>query len=285
MASRRAPPRAGSTKPVPASRSGLLLAAFLGVVIATAGCAGPAARFDTEATASGFSREVVKGTAFSHSVYRNGRSGDGRRLHVYLDGDGTPWAGGRRPAADPTPREPLVLRLMALDPAPALLLGRPCYNGFHADPPCGPDLWTDRRYSDEIVASMAAALARLAGPDRALVLIGYSGGGTLAVLLAERVSNVSVVVTVAANLDVAAWASLHAYQPLTGSLNPADRPPLPARIRALHLAGALDPEVPPVVVQHVAVRGAGAFRVLDGHDHACCWVDSWPMILSEVEGL
>ena len=63
--------------------------------------------------------------------------------------------------ADPTAREPLVLRLMALDRVPSVYLGRPCYHGLAADPRCTPALWTDARYSEVVVASMAAATRRL----------------------------------------------------------------------------------------------------------------------------
>jgi hypothetical protein len=34
-------------------------------------------------------------------------------LHVYIEHDGTPWLQGVHVAADPTPRRPLVLELMA----------------------------------------------------------------------------------------------------------------------------------------------------------------------------
>jgi hypothetical protein len=40
-----------------------------------------------------------------------------RVLHVYLDGDGTPWDGNTA-AVDPTPRNTLVLGLMRLDDRP-----------------------------------------------------------------------------------------------------------------------------------------------------------------------
>ena len=38
-------------------------------------------------------------------------------LHVYIEGDGTPYVARHDFAADPTPRNPLMLRLMTLDPA------------------------------------------------------------------------------------------------------------------------------------------------------------------------
>ena len=59
------------------------------------------------------------------------------------------------------------------------------------------------RYSDEIVSSMTEAVrtAALQAKARSVVLVGYSGGGVLAVLIAERLDNVAAVITVGANLD------------------------------------------------------------------------------------
>ena len=68
------------------------------------GCAGPGERFTARASALGFSAARVAGEGFAHVVYGplGARPDGGRVLHVYLDGDGTPWERGR-PAADPTP--------------------------------------------------------------------------------------------------------------------------------------------------------------------------------------
>src|SRR5262245_38592820 len=131
-------------------------------------------------------REIVQGTAFQHVVFL--RTGEpSTTLHVYLDGDGTPWRRGR-PAPDPTPTNPLVLDLMALDRAPSVYVGRPCYHGLADAPGCSSILWTAERYSAAIVSSMEAAVRevmRRSGAER-LAWMGYSGGGTLAALPAPR---------------------------------------------------------------------------------------------------
>ena len=66
------------------------------------GCAGPAERFADRASALGFDASRVEGEGFAHVVFRPAtpRPNGGRVLHVYLDGDGTPWEHGG-PAADP----------------------------------------------------------------------------------------------------------------------------------------------------------------------------------------
>lgn len=246
-----------------------------------AGCAAPAVRFDETARAMGLQRSQVEGAGFDLSVFAvPGRPADGE-LHVYFDGDGTPWLHGSWPAADPTPRDPLVLEMMRRDPG-SLYLSRPCYDGMGPRARCTPALWTRARYGETVAASMAAALRRLLKTHHArrVVLIGYSGGGVLAMLVAARVAAVDRVITVAANLDVAAWTALHHYLPLDESLDPATLPPLPARIRQVHYAGGRDRNVPPDTVRGVIERQTDArLRVIRRYEHGCCWAQNWTELL------
>lgn len=248
-------------------------------------CSTPAQWMNKQASRLGFVRQVLPGTAYTHVVYWNAAD-QGGLLHVYLDGDGTPWLNPSRIAADPTPRNLLVLRLMAQDKAPSLYLGRPCYQGQSDRPACSPLLWTARRYGREVVDSMAAALkSALSQADYdGMVLIGYSGGGTLAMLLAEHFEQTRGVLTIAGNLDPERWAVLHGYSPLYGSLNPASRSPLKPSIVQLHLAGGRDKNVPADLIRRVVLQQPDAkFMLMDTFDHTCCWITTWPFILTQWE--
>jgi hypothetical protein len=234
------------------------------------GCATPAERFAATAGAMGLERQVVTGAGFRHALFWKNRGRAGAVLHVYLDGDGTPDIGGY-PAADPTSRNPLMLRLLNLDPGPAVLLGRPCYDGLADDAGCRPALWMDERYSDAVVASMAAALRQILaeGAYRRVAWFGHSGGGSLAVLLAARVPETAAVVTAAANLDI------------VGSLNPARQPALSADVVQRHYAGGRDEVVPPEVTR----KGLGPdvpLIVIPQYDHRCCWERLWPGLLADL---
>jgi predicted alpha/beta hydrolase family esterase len=253
-------------------------------IMQLSGCASPSQRIYTRAAELGYRRVVVRGEGFEHVAYINaGQATDTSTLHVYLEGDGTPWVHKRVASADPTPHTPLMLELMALDPAPSVYLGRPCYHGLNKTKACTSDLWTDKRYSEAVVASMSSALNRLSTDYSALVLLGHSGGGAIAMLLAERLPKTEVVITIAANLDTARWAALHKQQPLSGSLNPATRPPLPPRIRQMHFAGSEDDNVPPTLVREAITRQHGAeFKIFPEEDHACCWRKVWPEILGKL---
>src|SRR5262249_20995632 len=135
-------------------RGGVCTLAVLALVVLV-GCSTPAERFAETAAGMGFERQVITGAGFRHALYWKNRGRAGTVLHVYIDGDGTPDIRGY-PTVDPTSRNPLMLRLLDLDPGPAVLLGRPCYNGMAGDPGCHPALWMDERYSEAVVARLAA---------------------------------------------------------------------------------------------------------------------------------
>ena len=107
------------------------------VVLMATGCANPTRRLHEQAVAYGFRPLELQGNGFRLTAFfKAGTTGRSDLLHVYLEGDGTPWLHRFRVADDPTPRRPVMLGLMALDKSPALYLGRPCYHGHAADAGC-----------------------------------------------------------------------------------------------------------------------------------------------------
>jgi len=252
------------------------------LVAVLAACATPSERFERRATLLGFEPVSLQGDGFRHLAYVGGVQERSDTLHVYIEHDGTPWLDHTRVADDPTPRTPLALELMAQDVGPRLLLGRPCHFEPRNDAGCGPLLWTHQRYSPEVITSMVAALRSFLSmhPFRRVVLIGYSGGGTIAWLMAAYVPETKGIVTVAANLDTDDWARSHGYSMLKGSLNPALLPELPPTIAQLHYVGSRDQNVPPSVVQSFARHHpeAHVIEVAD-FDHQCCWIKRWPQLL------
>lgn len=249
-----------------------------------AACATPAERFERRAAQLGFTPLLLQGDGFAHRAFATPAGHGGATLHVYIEHDGTPWATIDRVAEDPTPRTPYALELMARDAGPRLLLGRPCYFGAQARPPCDPLVWTHGRYAPRVVASMVAALRRYldAQPFRHVVLVGYSGGGTLAWLMAAQLPETTMLVTIAANLDIDDWTRRHGYSPLAGSLNPAAAAALPPAVAERHYVGGRDTNVPPAVVRSFARRHPGASVVeIAGFDHVCCWVERWPGLLPD----
>ncbi len=231
---------------------------------------------------TGLERSTLLGEPFIHTVFQRLPMHNGS-LHVYIEGDGQPFVTSGEVARDPTPRYTPMLNLLRRDPAGGIYLGRPCYFGTATSPDCHYRYWTSARYGEEVVASMARVARRSSG-DRPVVLIGHSGGGTLAVLLAERLPNVVAVVTLAGNLDVAAWAAHHGYTPLDGSLDPARRPPTPAGILQLHAMGGLDTVVPQFLTLHAPIRlPPGSICQLPKFDHTCCWQRHWAAVIEAID--
>lgn len=235
----------------------------------------------------GFRKEMVRGRNFDHVVFFNEKVRPGtKRLHVYIEGDGTPWIHHQFVSKDPTAARPLMLRLMTLDKAPAAYLGRPCYNGLATDPACQPWLWTQGRYSKQVVESMAAVLRLLSRryPHAAITLIGHSGGGTLAMLIAPHVNAVDQVVTLSPNLDITAWTQKHGYIPLTGSINPASQPPLPKRITQFHYLGGKDRNIPMEAVLKAVKKQKNAHVFIEPEcGHKKGWERKWPAVLNKIK--
>jgi hypothetical protein len=226
-----------------------------------AGCATSLEVNERIARAQGLSRAVIEGSDFSHVVYIE-PVGEGSLWHIYIEGDGRPWRSRYSVAPDPTAPRPLMLRLMQQDAAPRIYLGRPCYQGMVNDPACNPWVWTHGRYSEPVVSSMQSVLEQLIDRHgiKQLVLIGHSGGGALAMLLAERIPQTETVVTLAGNLDTEAWTEKHGYSVLVGSLNPAQRPPLPQAINQLHFRGIEDRNLPAATPEVISFDGVGHSR-------------------------
>ena len=259
-----------------------LLAACL---LTVAACTSTVSRVDNIATQHGFKADVVKGKSFRHRVYANMQNDATRPLHVYLEGDGIPWWNKTTVSPDPTPRTPLMLNLMALDSAPSVYLGRPCYHGFASDPGCNPLLWTHQRYSPEIIDSLSAVLDNIlrTRKNKQVVLIGYSGGGAIAMLLATRHPEVEAVVTLAGLIDTSAWTQHHGYSPLKGSMNPVEHARLGSSVQQKHYVGEDDQIVPASLMQpaHARLKTGGLTR-LPAVDHACCWEKLWPGLLKQL---
>lgn len=263
----------------------LLLAALAG---GCAGVAGSAARRDLAAAiaASGALTPVVleTGPVCPAPLVAYGRNGPGGTLAVYLEGDGQAYRDRSRPSDDPTPADPVGLRLAARDPGGKVLyLARPGqYLASEVLAGLDPALWTTQRYAPRTVACLSAALdaAKAVYGADGLRLIGYSGGGALAVLLAAERTDVVELVTVAANLDLAAWAGLHGLSLPPQWHNPADVAPAVAHLPQTHISGSNDANTPPWLCRRFLSRLGDASRarclVLDGADHHHGLAEAWP---------
>lgn len=234
------------------------------------------------ANARGFEAIAAKDSRFALLALRKG---EGSVWNVYIEGDGAPWLTPYHPPADPTPQQPLALALAARDPAPAVAyLGRPGqYPEFAAFADCPPEFWTRRRFSAEVINAYQQQLDAFKARFGVIRfrLVGYSGGGVIASLLAAQRDDVERLLTVAAPLSLQSWLAHHALSPMPDALDPATQIS-PHQQSAWHFGGGKDKVVPFSIIQHfVSARGGQAYQAPD-FDHQCCWSRDWPKLLEFV---
>ena len=266
------------------------LAALL-LAVLTAGCA--QARQDAGpdlARAAGWQWDILPAGTFDLAVAQSPRR-VGDVLTVYLEGDGFAFVGPRQPALDPTPTDPVALKLALAEPGggPTAWVGRPCqYTLPNHGRNCRTVYWTIGRYAPEVIDAVGSAvddLKRRHGSSQ-VVLVGYSGGGAVAALLAARRTDVARVITVAANLDLDYWTRRDGLSPLTGSLDPAQQPAeVLGRIPQLHFTGGRDRTVGTDVVRsylgHLLPQAPARLVEIPDFTHSCCWVKDWRVLLSQ----
>ena len=213
-------------------------------------------------------------------------------LIVYIEGDGRAWSSRRTPSPNPTPNEAVALTLATHSaPAARLYLGRPCqYLTEPLPTKCEPEIWTHSRYSSENVARLSGALdmylsenTSLKTPD--IYLVGFSGGGVMALLMAAARQDIAGVITLASNLDVTGWADWHEVSPLTNSLNPRDSAETLSSIPQIHWRGENDTivsvEAHRGYLNELATDAVVKVQTIKGVDHTCCWSEDWPRMLTE----
>lgn len=201
-----------------------------------------------------FEKRLVKTPDFIFTTYQKanqtlnslGSTSESTHLVIYIEGDGRSWKTRTEPSEDPTPLNPLALKLALLDPRPNVVyLARPCqFTEFSLNPGCKTEIWTDQRFSKQVVNAMSTAIDKIKRKNhRGIHLIGFSGGGGIAVLLAANRKDIVSITTVAADLDHEAMTAYHRTSPLKGSLNPKHFASKVAQIPQHHYVGGQDPIV------------------------------------------
>jgi hypothetical protein len=222
----------------------------------------------------------------SYARIGNPASGTAR---IYIEGDGLAWLSKSRPSPDPTPINPVALALADADPGPNVIwLARPCqYHLVFAGQPCPPPYWQAARFAPEVIAAMSDALDQLKREHRLsrLELVGFSGGGAIALLLGARRSDIVSIRTVAGNLDTDGFTRLHKVSPMSASLNPAADARRVATIPQRHFIGAKDRIVPAGIYRgYRAAAGSDArisLTVVAEVGHEDGWVERWPELVAQ----
>ena len=107
--------------------------------------------------------------------------------------------------------------------------------------------------------------------------MGYSGGGAIAILAASKRNDVTLIRTIAGNLDTDAFCKHHRVDPMEQSMNPSDFADAVSQIEQVHFVGARDKVVPPLIAQSYQRNGGrGSIVVVDDAEHEKGWEKNWP---------
>lgn len=271
------------------------IAALLGLMVAmsVSGCVTTPSPIDRSALAdrlarsAGMTKAMVGTNGFVLATYQR-IDAPGQPLSIYIEGDGFAWKSRRQLSDDPTPIDPIALRLAVQDPAANVAyLARPCqYLHVQERRRCTQDHWSKQRFSEDVIGAFDQAISQFVNRTRAsgVNLIGYSGGGAVAALVAARRYDVVSLRTVAGNLDHGAFTTHHGVTPLTGSLNPAAYGRALARVPQRHFIGTADKTIPPTIftafTHHLPSQRCVHLTSVPDASHAQGWVEEWRHLLT-----
>jgi pimeloyl-ACP methyl ester carboxylesterase len=240
------------------------------------------------AAQAGFKESILSNAQFDLVVFSKPSKQVNPVLVIYIEGDGRAWKTASLPSDNPTPTNPLALRLAIQDPRPAVAyLARPCQFTTLPSRGCSEKLWTSARFSPAVIETMNEAIEKLKRQYGAseLILIGYSGGGAVATLVAAKRSDIKTIITVAGNLDTDAWVRLYGLEPLSESVNPASVARSIRNIPQIHYVGAKDDVIPPAISQSFLQKMGSPNKVkvieLPNYGHVCCWTERWSELLKD----
>ncbi|MCK9196785.1 MAG: hypothetical protein M0P16_07350 [Syntrophales bacterium] len=230
-------------------------------------------------------KSSLKTSSFTLTAYSRA-SRPGGTLNLYIEGDGSAWIIPAWRSLDPSPRNPLVLEMAALDPAANVAyLARPGQYPAPDSSRVDPAYWSDKRFAPEVIAAMNEAIDSLKAITGAgkINLVGYSGGAAIAVLITTRRSDIISLRTVAGNLDPEAVNRFHHVSPLTGSLNPMDVADKLKGLPQRHFIGPKDTVIPSFIASSFVKRAGSPdgleITVVKGASHSKGWREQWKLLL------
>ena len=233
---------------------------------------------------AGWTEQVLQTTPFSLMAFFNHSPNPVKVVTIYLEGDGHAWVGGRYPSDDPTPLDPVALRLAMAQPNGAVAyLARPCQYLKQANAArCTETMWTKDRFSKAVVDSTNQGVSFIKNKWGAqqIVLVGYSGGARIALELAAQRDDIKQIITVAGNMDPTAWTLELGLKPLTVMQSNRKLILATKQVPQTYFIGDADNVIPSKLVKEFANQYPAHNRprviVIRDNAHVCCWVEQWP---------
>ena len=237
---------------------------------------------DTVAQAGNLVQQKIATDDFLLTTYqRFDATSDNKQMVVYIEGDGMAWISRDQLSSNPTPVQPIALKLASIDTnANVLYVARPCqYLWPQKMNRCSSKYWSNKRGSEEVISSINQAISIVKQKQNisSIRLIGYSGGGGIAALIADRRADVSEFVSVSGNLNYKLFTQTHNLTPMNGSIDPITVAKQISSIHQIHYVGADDKIIP----KQIALSFSDKVKVISdvSHDN---WPDKWAQILRTI---
>ena len=237
---------------------------------------------DTVAQAGNLVQQKIATDDFLLTTYqRFDATADNKQMVVYIEGDGMAWISRDQLSNNPTPVQPIALKLASIDTnANVLYVARPCqYLWPQKMNRCSSRYWSDKRGSEEVISSINQAISIVKQKQNisSIRLIGYSGGGGIAALIADRRADVNEFVSVSGNLNYKLFTQTHDLSPMNGSIDPITVANQIGSIPQIHYVGADDKIIP----KQIALSFSDKVKVISdvSHDN---WPDKWAQILRTI---
>ena len=237
---------------------------------------------DTVAQSGNLVQQKIATDDFLLTTYqRFDATADNKQMVVYIEGDGMAWISRDQLSNNPTPVQPIALKLASIDTnVNVLYIARPCqYLWPQKMNRCSSRYWSDKRGSEEVISSINQAISIVKQKQNipSIRLIGYSGGGGIAALIADRRADVNEFVSVSGNLNYKLFTQTHNLSPMNGSIDPITVANQIGSIPQIHYVGADDKIIP----KQIALSFSDKVKVISdvSHDN---WPDKWAQILRTI---
>lgn len=228
--------------------------------------------------------EIKTSTFNIFTLQTNLKNCKNKNINIYVEGDGLSWISRRTISDNPTPINPLSLKLMNQDNSQCkIYMARPCQ--YINSIMCEKKYWTSHRFSREVINSYNESLDLIKKEykNKGFKLIGYSGGGAVVALLSASRNDIDSFITIAGNLDIDKWTSMYNLSKLDGSLNPADFSKKLENIEQFHMIGKNDNIIPKDIFLSYLSKFDRKDKIsfeLFKSNHNCCWEEYYKEILN-----
>lgn len=176
-------------------------------------------------------------------------------ITIFIEGDGYAWVDRYNISDNPTPINPVALRLTLREKNNAIYLARPCQ--YVSTPNCNSSYWAYNRFAPEIINTYIDAVNQIVDKynPRSINLVGYSGGAYIAFILASKRTDIKKVTTVAGLLDPDQWTSFHNISPLYTLENKNDLLKKTSHVKFVHICSHDDNVIPCSLTRYFVMQG------------------------------